>query len=188
MFHHAEGFSARRVDRQRCPGAGQRHGDSRAFRFADVPAWQQLHLLASRVPGFRLNSAFIAPSRRDEDRESWLRSVKAYRHALRTGSDDFGIRMHPGSFDRRHSGSLDFSMSMFMPVAEAYDFSPGEKVRVVVDARGVEADGIMGISFQIHHHAFASRVDAIRPVGEVPRAIPRGHLSLWPIFSWMKRR
>jgi hypothetical protein len=84
------------------------------------------------VPGFRLNLAFIAPPRRDEDRESWLTAV-----TLTTGSDDFGIRMHPGSFDRRHSGSLDSSMSMLMPVAEAYDFSPGEKVRVVVDARGV---------------------------------------------------
>src|SRR5215831_11747072 len=75
------------------------------------------------VPAFRLNSAFIAPPRRNEDRESWLRAVKAYRHALRTGSDNFGIRMHPGSFDRRHSGNLDSSMSMLMPVAAAYDFS-----------------------------------------------------------------
>ncbi len=82
------------------------------------------------VPAFRLNSALIAPPRPDEDRENWLRAVKAYRHALRTGSDNFGIRMHPGSFDRRHSGYLDSSMSMFMPVAAAYDFSPGEKVRV----------------------------------------------------------
>jgi hypothetical protein len=39
----------------------------------------------------------------------------------------------------------------------------------------------MGVSFQIHHHAFASRVDAIRPVGEVPLAIPRGQ---WQTFEF----
>ena len=125
------------------------------------------------VPGFRLNSAFIAPPRRDEDRESWLRAVKAYRQALRTGSDDFGIRMHPGSFDRRHSGSLDSSMSMFPRAAAAYDFSPGEQVRVTVDARGVEGEGVIGVLFQIHDRASSSLIGAPHPVGGIAVSIPR---------------
>ncbi len=126
------------------------------------------------VPAFGLNSAFIAPPRLDEDRESWLRAVKAYRYALRTGSDNFGIRMHPGSFDRRHSGQLDSSMLMFMPIAVAYDFSPDEKVRVLVDARALEGGGIIGVSFQIYDRATGSPVGVPRPGGELAVAIPRG--------------
>jgi formylglycine-generating enzyme required for sulfatase activity len=126
------------------------------------------------VAAFRLNSAFIAPPRQDEDRESWLRAVKDYRQALRTGADNFGVRMHPGSFDRRHSGYLDSSMSMFRAVAAAYDFLPGERVRVVVDARGVEGEGVIGILFQVHNRHSGKPVEAPHHVGELAMKIPRG--------------
>jgi len=100
------------------------------------------------VPGFRLNCAFIAPPRPGEDREAWVQALRDYRQALRTGNDDFGLRLHPGSFDRRNFHSpppFDADMTMLAPVAEAYDFRPGEKVRVVVQARLSEGEGVLRV-------------------------------------------
>src|SRR5262245_52315998 len=66
------------------------------------------------VPSLRLNCAFIAPPRLGEDREAWVKAMRAYRQALRTGKDHFGLRMHPGSFDRRHYTQPPFDADMTM--------------------------------------------------------------------------
>jgi formylglycine-generating enzyme required for sulfatase activity len=107
------------------------------------------------VPAFRLNRAFIAPPRPDENREKWLMALRAYRRALRAGADEFGIRMHPGSFDRRHDGGppFDAEMTMHLAVADAYDFRPGEHARVVADVRTIGGGGVLSVEFSVHNRA-----------------------------------
>src|SRR5262245_32544882 len=122
---------------------------------------------------FRLNRAYIAPPRPGENRDEWLKAIRAYRHALRTGKDDFGLRFHPGSFDRRYftGSTFDAAATMLLPVAMAYDFRPGEKVPVVADLRMMEGEGLLRIGFEIRDRAGGTPASGAKP-SEHPVAIP----------------
>jgi formylglycine-generating enzyme required for sulfatase activity len=158
------------------PGKEEKRSTAQTVPFASAffRAGRNCALWPLSVPAFRLNRAFIAPPRPHENRDSWLKALRAYRQALRTGADAFGVRMHPGSFDRRHAGGppFDADMTLHLGVAKAYDFLPGERVRVAAEVRMMEGEGVLGVAFHLHQRASGADTGAIGKTVEHAVSIP----------------
>lgn len=124
-------------------GASQVVFSPSTFSADEDCTWSKPHFV-----GLSMNEHYIAGPKPGEDREVWLKALHAYRDAVREGKYVQTVHMN-------YEGVRAW-VRMTGPLAKAYDFRPGDKVEVSVDARAISGNRTLCFAFD-----FLSRVDDV---------------------------
>jgi len=90
----------------------------------------------------RMNDHYIAPPAKAENRDAWLAAIQEYRRQVR---EERILRNVEMTFRGERAW-----IRLADAVTKAYDFRPGEKVRVVIGARWMEGNNKLCIAFDTH--------------------------------------
>jgi len=90
----------------------------------------------------RMNDHYIARPGEGEDRDAWLAAMHEYRQQVREGRISRNIEM-------TFRGGQTW-IRLADSVTKAYNFRPGEKIHMAIDARWMEGNNNLSIAFDTH--------------------------------------
>jgi formylglycine-generating enzyme required for sulfatase activity len=108
----------------------------------------------------RMNDHYIARPAEGEDRDAWLAAMREYRQQVREGKISRNIEM---TFTDNRAW-----IRLANSVTKAYDFRPGEKIRMAIDARWMEGNNNLVVAFDTHTRAGYEKVGWTGVVTTVP--------------------